>query len=323
MSKSLDALNKAVTSVVKDAAGKSFTKDKLIEVIDDDIGFLRNALGFFTVLGKDSNDKLKAYLAENRGNTKLLSINLYNQIFGTIGSAAQRAMNDRFLGAFQDTLAGLIAIMEELNSNIDLLFQDKNITIYNTKISQVAVLGMIDNSRMFSQYVVNYIALFMADRSESLAMPVPAVIRSLQANTPAIAELINRVIGNKLNRTFVAAIKRYRGTGSDTGVVQGNKASTQFAKVNNDITDSDILAGARGIKLFRMFQDLWVDHMDAKLRKLRAERELLQARAQLLQLELAGIDESSSEYKKQLDIIKNYQKLIDRLDQRIAKLNED
>ena len=52
-------------------------------------------------------------------------------------------------------------------------------------------------------------------------------------------------------------------------------------------------------------------------------REQLQARARLLQLELDNVDPESPEYQRLLKIIANYQKQIDRLNQEIAKYEEE
>ena len=62
---------------------------------------------------------------------------------------------------------------------------------------------------------------------------------------------------------------------------------------------------------------------DKKNRKNVALREQLQARARLLQLELENVDPNSPEYQRLLKIIANYQKQIDRLNQEIAKYEEE
>ena len=324
MSRSIDTLDKAVTGVIKDASGRSFSKDQLVEIIDDQIGFIRNASGFFLKLGPDSGAKLLEYLNASKTTSKALSISLYNEVQGAVCSAAQRANNERFLGAFQDTLAGLSAILEEINDNVDALFVDKTITVYNTKISQVSIFGMIYNAQMFSSFVTNYIALFMSDRNPNLYKPVPATTNKLKNSVQDVVSIINRVIGGKLNKSFVAAIKKYRNGGSDTVIVNSmSQSSAKFAKITPEVTESDLLAGAKGLKIFKIIGDWFVDRADTKIRKIRAEREMLSARAQLLQLELAGMEESAPEYKRQVEIIKNYQKLIDRLDQKLAKLEAE
>ena len=323
MSRSIDQLHQAATTVVTKAAGKTLEKVNLIDIIDDQIGFLRSNTQFFVGLG-NGNDKMQDWLKKNSTSQAMQSIKIYNAIYAGLTSAGQKAMKDRFLGAFVDTLAGLTAILNEVVNNIDALYSEKVITIYNTKVSQVAVLGMIHSSRVFSTFVTNYIAQMMSDRSASLFKPAAYVTEELKDDLPAVIGLINRVIGGQLSKSFVKAIIKYRASGVDTSIVnQDNKVTVQFARVNNDVTDSDIMAGAKGlIGISKWIGDLFVDIADLRLRLLRSQREQLQARVQLLQLELDGSDENSAEYKHQVDIIKNYQKLIDRLNQKLAKYEE-
>ena len=135
---------------------------------------------------------------------------------------------------------------------------------------------------------------------------------------------MNRVINDHLGKSFAKAILKYRNGGSDITVVNSeNKSSVQFTKITTEVTESDIQSGAKGFKIFRWIGNLFVDRADKKNRKRVAEREQLQARARLLQLELDGLDPESPEYQRLVKIIANYQKLIDRLNQEIAKYEED
>jgi hypothetical protein len=323
MSRSIDQLHQAATTVVTKAAGKTLEKDNLIDIIDDQIGFLRSNTQFFVGLG-GNNAKLQEWVKKNSTNQTLSSMKIYNQIYAGLTSAGQKAMKERFLGAFVDTLAGLTAILNETVNNIDALYTEKVITIYNTKVSQVAVIGMIHSARVFSTFVTNFIDQMMSDRSASLFKPAAYVTEELRNDLPTVIALINRVIGGQLSKSFVKAIIKYRASGVDTSIVnQDNKVTVQFARINNDVTESDIMAGSKGlIGLSKWIGDLFVDVADIRLRLLRSQREQIQARVQLLQLELDGSDENSAEYKHQVEVIKNYQRLIDRLNQKLAKYEE-
>ena len=323
MSRALDNLTNAVNTTVKSAAGTTITKENLIDLIDQNLGYLYNVSAFFTALGANSQ-QLQAWITTNRRALNLKSIQVFNKIDTGLVGSAKLAMNDRFLGGFSDTTNALIIILEEISGNLDKFFAEKTITVYNTKISQVAVFGMVNNAQMFADFVVNYISLFMSDRNAKLFKPAPYQIVALKDNLPQVTTLINRVIGGQLSKSFVKAIKRYRSSGVDSGIVNAqNRAAVQFAKVNTDVTETDISAGAKGILWFgKLIGDLFTDISDYRLRLLRAQREQLQARVQLLQLELDGMDENSPEYKHQVEIIKNYQKLIDRLNQKLASYGE-
>lgn len=319
MNRSIDKLGAAVDSATKNSAGKVMSKDNLIDLITDNIEALRSVRQFFSGLA-EANGKLKAYVDQNAKNTSMKSMVLYSAVLNGLTGMAKRAQQERFLGAFSDAAESLIVIMEEFNDNIAKLFTDKTITIYNTKISQVAVYGMINNADIFSKFVLNYFGLLMSDRSSSLPKPAPYIMKELDADVESVIAIVNRTINNKLSKNFVASILKYRNSGSDIGVVgSDNKPSVSFTKINSEVTESDIHDGAKGLKIFRWIGDFFADREVKKLHKLRYERDLINARLQLLQLELGGYDENSPEYKRQVKIIENYIKMIDRLNQEINK----
>ena len=322
MSRALDNLTRAVDATVKTSASTTITKENIIDLIDQNLGYLYNVSGFFTALG-ESSQQLQQWISTNRRATNLKSIALFNKIDAGLIGSAKEAMNVRFLGGFSDTANALIIILEEISGNIDKFFAEKNVTVYNTKISQVAVFGMIDNVKTFTEYVNRFIAILMADRNPNLPKPERYVGDFVDSNTEVVASLMNRVINQKLSKTFSAAILKYRTAGSDITVVNSeNKPTVQFAKINTEVTENDIAAGARGIAIFRWWGNWRVDVADKKNRKRVAEREQLPARARLLQLELDGLDPNSPEYQRLVKIISNYQKQIDRLNQDIAKYEE-
>lgn len=323
MSKALDNLGKAVETTVKTSAGVAITKESMIDIIDQGLGSLYNVSQFFTALGEGA-PKLQGWVTANRRATNLRSIAYFNKIVAGLTGSAKMAMEDRFLGGFSDTTAALIIILEEISGNIDKFFAEKTITVYNTKISQVAIIGMIENVKTFTEYVVGFLALMMAERNAALSKPERYVIDMLDANTDVVTSLVNRVINTKLSKTFSNAILKYRAGGADTTVVNSeNKPTVQFARITSEVTEQDIAAGAQGFAIFRWWGNHRVDVADKKNRKRVALREQLQARARLLQIELDGIDSNSPEYQRLVKIIGNYQKQIDRLNQEIAKYEEN
>lgn len=323
MSKSLDKLSHAIDNTVKTSAGTTISKDTFIDLIDESLGYLYNVSQFFTAIG-DNAPKLQSWIATNRRETKFKSIVYYNKIESGLTGPAKSAFSDRFLGAMLDTTNALIIILEDISSNIDKFFTDKTITVYNTKISQVAIIGMLENAKTFTEFVCTFVALFMADRNSALTKPERYTIDFMDKNVDDMCALMNRTLNSKLSKTFTSALIKYRNGGADVTVVNSeNKPTVQFAKISSEVTEHDISSGAKGFKIFRIIGNFITDWFDKGYRKKVALREQFQARARLLQLELDGVDPNSAEYVRLTKIIANYQKLIDRLNQQIAKYEEE
>lgn len=323
MSKAIDDLGKVVELTVKSSSGNTFTKENMVDLIDQNLGYLYNVSQFFTALG-ESGAQLQTWVTSNRRANNLKSMLYYNRIVNNLAGAAKSAMESRFLGGFADTTSALIIILEEISGNLDKFFADKVITVYNTKISQVAILGMIENVKVFTEFVNDFIAVLMAERNAALNKPERYVYDFMDGNVDVVTSLIGRVINTKLSKTFTTAILKYRNGGSDINVVNSeNKSTVQFTKISTEVTENDIASGARGFAIFRWIGNLVSDIADKKNRKRVAQREQLQARARLLQLELTSTDQNSPEYQRLVKIIANYQKQIDRLNQDIAKYEAD
>ena len=317
--RAIDQLSQAVDNTVKTESGKVMTKDNLVDLISNNISALRNVTQFFAGTA-ENNAKLKGYIDGHLRDTQFKSIVVYNSMLGGLSGLAKKSMEGSFLGAISETASSMSLIMEEFSDNINKVFTDKQITIYNTKVSQAAAFGMIESASKFAVFASNYISLFMADKCPALPKPAPYVTKEIDADLQVAIDTMNRTINNRLAKNFVASIVKYRNGGADMNVVgQDNQSAVHFAKVNSEVTEADIKNASSGLKIFKIIGDWFVDRQDRKLRLLRVERDQITARCQLLQLELNGYDPESPEYKRQVKIIENYQKLIDRLNQEIAK----
>lgn len=323
MSKALDTLGKTVEQTATTSAGTVISKEQLIDLVSDRLAALYNVSQFFTALESCAGECQKKII-ENRRNASLKSMQYYNQICSQLTGGAKRAMDERFLGAMVDTTNALITILEEVSGNIGQFFENKSITLYSTKISHVAIFGMIDTGKTFAEFCEQIVNVMMSDLIPQIGTPAKYTFSFIQNNMVACCNLMNSVINSHLSKTFTAALLKYRNGGSDVKIVNSeNKATVQFAKITNEVTERDINAGCRGLAIFRWFGNRKADKADRVHRKNVALREQLQARARLLQLELDGTDQNSPEYKRLVKIIENYQNQIDRLTQEIDKYEKE
>lgn len=320
MASSIDKLDSAISMQLSQGGNMAnLSKDQFLDIVDGAIGSISNSMLFFNNLIAEEK-KLKQFLDTHRREPNIKSIAILNSISGNLVSIAKRAMDERFLGAFVDTLNSYATILREIEKNVDELFTNKSISLFNTKISHVAVYGAIENAEIYSKFINGFIELFLSDFNKDLPKPAPYLIKFLNDNVKIIPDIINKMLNTKLSSTFVSGILKYKNGGSDVLVVNGeNQSNAKFAKISGEVSESDIEAGTKGFKIFRLIGNLFVDRKDNKMRKLKAERDLMQARVQLLKLALEGVDPESPEYKQQVKIIENYQGIIARLDQKLDK----
>lgn len=319
MANSIDKLDAAISEQLSaGGAVSSMTKDQFLDFIDIVTGGVKNNLSFFTDMAGIEKE-MQAWLKANiRGNMK--SIVYYNAISKDLVYNAKKVMDERFMGAIVDTLASYATILDEVSKNVDNIFQNKSINLFNVKVSHIAVFGITADAEVFCKFVAWYIDLFMSDFVHDLSGLAPYQTKYLEAAVKVVPGIMNRMLNNRMKGSFVSGVLNYKSGGSDVLLVNSdNKSNAKFAKIANGVSEADIEAGARGFSCFKKIGDWWVSWRDDKMRRLRSERELMQARVQLLKLQLDNVDPESSEYKKQIKIIENYMAIIIRLDQKLDK----
>ena len=310
MSRALDKLDAKVTASVKDGTAiKNMTRDQLLDYAVSCSTGIKASLSFFDELEPASVEKLKDKLIELRkANSKDLVVEVENVLLNNLTGIAKARQDRAFQGAVLETARGLVMIIDEIILNIDKLFADKTFNLYNTKISNVAVYGMLGSADTLGKYLECYVAAVLMSMKPDVMTVTPYAKKYVVAHAEEVADFCNRMINGKLNKTFTAGIIRYKKSGNDTAILTSdNQSAAKFAKLGGEVNESDVKSGCKGLYIF----------------KLSAMREQNKARVEFLQMELEGEDPNSERYKKIVKIIKNYNDMIDRLNQKIDKYYND
>lgn len=326
MSRALDKLDASVASSVKDgSATKNMTREQLLDYTISCASAIKAHLQFFTDLADKSGKLQEKLLLKRKTSDKTVFMETWNKLLNNLTGIAKNRHETRFCGAIVESLQATASVLDEVTMNIDKLFVDKTFNLYNTKISHVAIYGVLDNATTLAAFTENLIAAFFAACPSGNFKLAPYQQKYLEEHTEAVGEICCKMINGKLGKTFAAGILRYKQSGNDTAVLTtDNQSAAKFAKLGGEVNESDIKSGVHGLHIFRVIGDFIVDFFDWRARKQRALREQHKARVEYLQMELEGEDPNSEKYKRIVKIIKNYNDLIARLNQKIDKYyNED
>lgn len=326
MSNALNKLDTVVNNSIKDGtAAKNMTKDQLLDFVMNSVSMLKSHLQFFTDLGPNLPKLQSQLLSDRKNNGQGLCVQVWNKMEKSLTGVAKLRHESSYFGALIESIQATIGVLEEVSANVDKLFADKNFNLYNTKISHVAIYGVIDSATVLAQYAKCLTSAIMADRKPDL-FPIHKYQKAyLNEKTEEVAEICCRMINGKLGKTFAAGVIKYKQSGDDVCLVTSdNQVASKFAKLGNGVGEADINRGCRGLRIFRWIGDLWTDLWDWVARLIRSIREQNKARVEFLQMELEGEDPDSPRYKKIVQVIKNYNDQIARLDQYLDKYyNED
>lgn len=326
MSNALNKLDAKVNESVKAGnASKNMTRDQLLDYMSNSAGLLRSQIQFFTDCGPLLAKLQSSLMTARKGASQSFLVQVWNKLDVNLAGAAKLRQESSYFGAIVESMQATVSILEEVSSNIDKLFVDKTFNLYNTKISHVAIYGVIDSAGVLAQYSKCLVSAIMADKNPG-AFAIPKYQKNYLTNKAEdVASICMRMINGKLGKTFTAGVLRYKQSGDDVCVLTtDNQSAAKFAKIGTGVNEEDIKRGCRGFSIFRWFGDRWTDLFDWVARCIRSLREQNKARVEFLQMELEGESPESPRYKKIVQVIKNYNDQIARMDQYLEKYyNED
>ena len=224
-------------------------------------------------------------------------------------------------GAFLTTAQNINSVLESLERNIDAIFTDKFITIYNTKVSQFGVYSIITQAMIFANYAcymfdgITY-ELVVNNGEHELNRPRAYRYDYMRSQYVIIRNLLE--IGSLPTgaSVIIRALEKMR---KEANVNLVDKDSKVNSTVMSPVQRGIIEKGASALAfVFRWLGEWRVILRHVKYQKMIQEREWLQNHCDLLRLQLSGVDPNSDEYRKAVNIINTYNDMIVKLDQQIA-----
>lgn len=325
MSKALNTLDATVNKMVKDGiAAKTMKREEVIDFASRTSTIIKSHLQFFTDMASSADKMQQDVLSARKTGTKNAFMNAWNEVYKGLTGVAKMRMEKNFCGAVVDSSIAMSQLLDEVIINVDKLFADKSISLYNTKISHVAIYGMIERAETIACFDEMLIAAYLESKNPTEFKLTKGQSACLAEGASEMSEICNMMINGRLGKTFASAIARYKSSGNDTVVVTSdNQATGQFAKLDQLVNENDVQAGCKGLRIFKWIGDKIVDMLDNRARKQRLLREQHKARVEFLQMELSDLDPNDEKYKRIVKAIKVYQDEINRLNQKIDDYYDD
>lgn len=228
---------------------------------------------------------------------------------------------------FLTTAQNINSVLQMVERNINVLFNEKLTTIYNIKVSQLTVLKVVQEAEIFSNYAVYLFdgvlyEIIVNEGEHELNQPQLYRYEYIRTYKAGIIELMK--IGSLPNgaNMMITEIDQLRKSLDPTLIDDTNQVNKNLLQVKHKL---GIFTGGLSIlaSIFRYFGEWGVLMRNLKYQKMIQEREWLQNHTDLLKLQLAGVDPNSEEYRKAVKIINTYNDMIRDLDLKINSYMED
>ena len=232
---------------------------------------------------KDATDKAK---------------DVYDKYAKNLSSKASAAERKRFLRSLCIANTEFISVLNEIMSNIDEIFTQDTVTIYDTHISHLTVLGLIKESTrvaLFTEFLYSYLVKV----TNNMAAGIPRYREAFMLETGIKRHNADLVLGanGKLN-----SINQY--------------ANTVRHFYTPNVLDT-IMSALSTLNIFDHLMNFIDDYKVARNRRNRETKEWLEGHVALLNMELSQMDATSPEYTKLVNIIKAYDVKISEYDEEI------
>lgn len=266
--------------------------------------------------------KLQQAIKGNNNPCKAVYANFLKNLRGKAADAERK----RPLGALLNANAAYCKLLEEVSKKIDYLVENESATIFNVRMSFIAILGLLrssDKVLKFSQFMYSFLT-----RVESRSATSIPKYRDqyLIDHWQEVSTQVSLILDKKGPYNFLQDVDTMRKRNAD--VVLGATGRFDFlgyiTKSNYTPGFLDNLASALScLNIFGAALDAWDDYRLARYNRDKETKEWLETHASLLRMDLEGMDKTGPEYKKLIDIIKAYDDKIAEYDKAISDFEKE
>ena len=278
------------------------------------------------ISASDMNKLYKKYLtipfeANNKNNVNTIIPSLYKKYQGK----ALVAENTQVFGASILACKNMKKITDEILKNFEKYIPDEGLQIQETKVSTVILLGIVEESRVLTNYFSYLWSHFVSAISGSNLTPTPYQVKYLTSNYERFINLVNHICNKDSNYSFDKLVSELKKKQADMVLYQ--EGHTFLNVVNKSVfTGIDEERMVHGLAIFNIVSHIatYIDiFLHNEYLKKKAMKEKLESELALLRYDLMGVDPNSSEYKILVKRIKMYEDQIAMYDKKIKDYEED
>lgn len=314
---SLDTIKQRMTEVERQA--KKFNNIKPAE-FREYIDTLSRELSIFCdgveTMTTDDRNYVRTRLIES----KSMVYQHYNNYVSELSGNAMRDEKNSMFASMTYSAHALMETCAYISDNVEDLFNDKVINLYNTRISQVGILGVLRNANICASYF-NYMLVEVTAATVKGLTSYPYRLEYIVKNQAATINNVNNIYGKSGSFSFLADIKEMKKRNLDMFVLdsdgKSNAADLPYDSLPIDVK-SNFISGLFGLNFFRWLGETWASVRHHQFTKMQAEREWVSTHVNLLKMASAKMDPDSKEYQRNIAIIEKYNKMIAKLDKKLA-----
>ena len=317
------ALGSALINYTKDKAQmQSLRKDDVITIIKQNIEMHKANFETLNVMSAQEMNSWMLKVTQALNNTPGKSRDVYDRYNKGLSSSARALERKCFLSSLKVINSDIIPVLNEILKNIDSFMENDKVELYETKMSQLAILGICrDSTRIatFTQYLYTYLIRVTNDTYGDIPRYREEYMLD---NVDRVAKIVSNFCDRKGYYNFNQDMTKIKRQNADLILGANGKFSFNqyIGSVRNfyttDILDS-IMSALSCLNLYDHVMNFIDDYKLERNNRNKETKEWLETHVAVLRMELAEKDKSSKEYAKLENIIKAYDAKITEYDEAI------
>lgn len=261
----------------------------------------------------------RASIREQLLNSKSKVNQQYEDFVNHLRDTALRDEKKNMFSALTACSRALAGSLDYIIDNTETLFNDKAINLYNTRVSQVGIMGVIHYATVTAKFATFMMANVTAAIVKDITL-YPYRTVYVDKNMETVSSVVNDVYKKTGYFAFLNGIGELKKRNLDAFILdddgKSNSENVPYDSLPLPMKNT-FIAGLFGLNIFRWIGETWNSVRHAKYMKLQQEREWMVTHVNLMKMVAARMDPNSEEYRKKIAIIEKYNEMIAKLDQKL------
>lgn len=271
---------------------------------------------------KDLRDWMTSTIRPKLKDCKRACCSAYDSYKTELSGNLQTREDNRPFSTLSDANDAMRKLLEKISDHLDEFFEKETVTLKDTRLSQLAVYGIIQQSDelcKFTEYLYSFIVRVGCDKTDDIPKNRDVF---LMEHAKSVGRLVDNILNKNRNYDFLREVKDIRTHQSD--VVIGIDESYNFDRFvdvryfRQGFLDS-LLAALSYLNIFGRALDQWELYKINKNERRKETRDWMVTHTALLRMELAGTDPNDPQYLKLQSIISAYDDKIAEYDRQIEQ----
>jgi len=327
MAGAIDLLSDKVNRILKDGSDLAdISKDDFRNFMGIAQSSLKAMIDSFEGLEDAELKALGLEISSQTKNRSAMNVQIYKQFEEHLSSRPLRDEQTIPFSSILNTAKKYAIVLDELDKNIDKLFEHKVISLYNVKISNIAVIGVLKNACDLSDFAWYLFNGLCYDIGMGLERPAKYRFTYMNSVKERMRDIVNDAYNGIGDGAIFNEIMKIRRENKDMLIVNDNNEINSGMISTTDLTRSfgkSVVTGLMNLNIFRWLGEAWNNYRDGYYRSLEEKRDWMQTHIQMLRLKIQGLNESDREYQKLQKIINNYDDMVASADEKIKKYREE